>query len=137
MIRSRKSFTIGKKPLCSTFDGEFDDEIAWEEFLYTLASYIRARFPSGYAKVNAENIGWRHLSGYKMIKFDLDKDYDDLAREFLFQFCPDCEFNAVVFSITNRRGLYFNVTHHDNPVSGDHYYIVPASRRTYERFIYA
>ena len=79
MIRSRKSFTIGQKPLCSTFDGEFDDEIAWEEFLYTLASYIRARFPSGYAKVNAENMGWRHLSGYKMIKFDLDKDYDDLA----------------------------------------------------------
>lgn len=132
-----KNPKIGKKPLCSSDDGDFNDDATWEEFLYNLAGYIRKRFSTGYAKVYGENMGWRRLSGYKVIKFDLEADDDDLAREFLEGFVPDCAFITRVFSLISHHGLYFRLFHHDNPVNGDEYYLVPITRRTYEQFMYA
>ena len=98
-----------------------------------LGAYIKQRFKTGYVKCEAENMGWQRRSGYKVFKCNIDREADDVGADFIRNFVPNCEWSAKVYSLNSGKGLYFNVTHHDNPVSGDRYYLTPISQRTYER----
>lgn len=109
------------------------DECDWEFFLIELGTLVSQRFTTGYVLCEAENMGWRHLSGYKVFECDLNDTLEDLGRSFLNAFCPDCDWSARVYSYKNDTGLYLNVTHHDNPVSGDDYYLTPIDEETYDK----
>lgn len=120
-----------KKPLLEL--EAYCDEIEWDDFLLALGTLIKERFTTGFVKCSAEDIGWRHLRGYKAFECNPDPNEWTVARSFLFSFMPNCDYSARVYSLNSGRGLYINVTHHDNPVSGDRYYLTPISQRTYAR----
>lgn len=121
--------TISKKPILEI--EPYPDEIEWEDFLIALGTLIKERFKSGYVKCEANNLGWRHLSGYKVFSVNIEADVIRVAGEFLSSFMPNCEWCANVYSLNRGKGLYFSVSHHD--VQGESYYFTPISFRTYER----
>ena len=110
-------------------------ELDWECFLIDVGVLVEKRFTTGYVKCTAEDMGWRHLSGYKVFKCDTNDSYEDIGRRFVNSFCPNCDWSADVYSLNNSRGLFFRVTHHDNPVNGDKYYLMPISERTYNQLL--
>ena len=110
----------------------YSDESSWNDLMIALGTIIKKRFKTGYVKCRAENMGWRKASGYKVFKCNTDREEDYVGADFLSKFTPDCEWSAKVYSLDSR-GLFFTVTHHDNPVNGDRYYLTPISARTYER----
>ena len=120
---------ISKKPLLEI--EPYPDEYDFEDFCISLGTLIKERFKSGYVKCSAENLGWRHLSGYKVFEVDVRSSVDDLAEDFLRNFMPNCDWCARVYSLNGGRGLYFSVSHHD--AQGEFYYLTPISERTYER----
>ena len=120
---------ISKRPLLEI--EPYPDEITWEHFIEYLGFLVKKRFNTGYVKCEAENLGWRHLSGYKVFHINTEADVERLGGSFLTNFMPDCEWSARVYSLNNGKGLYFNVSHHD--AQGESYYLTPISFRTYER----
>lgn len=114
----------------ATYDSSSEDEFAYEDFKITLAPIVEKIFTTGYVKCSAENMGWRRVSGYKVFIFDPQVR---TVSDFLSNFMPDTDWSCQVFRAVNGHGLYFNVTHHDNPVSGDEYYLTPISENTYNR----
>ena len=120
---------ISKKPILEI--EPYPDEFEWEGFLISLGTLIKKRFKSGCVKCSAENLGWRHLSGYKVFAFNPNGSERQVAGSFLNSFMPDCEWGARVYSLNRGKGLYFSVSHHD--VQGESYYFTPISFRTYER----
>lgn len=120
---------ISKKPLLEI--EPYADEYDWEDFCISLGTLIKERFKTGYAKCSAENLGWRHLSGYKVFEVDLRGSVDDIAVDFLRNFTPNCDWCATVYSLNSGKGLYFSVSHHD--AQGESYYLTPISERTYDR----
>lgn len=120
---------ISKKPILEI--EPYPDEFEYEDFCIALGTLIKQRFKSGYVKCSAENLGWRHLSGYKVFECDTTRDEESVARSFLNSFMPDCDWSARVYSLNSGKGLYFNVSHHD--AQGESYYLTPISERTYER----
>ena len=121
--------TISKKPILEI--EPYPDEFEWEDFLIALGTLVKERFESGYVKCSAENLGWRHLSGYKVFECVTSRNEISVAGDFLSSFMPNCEWCAKVYSLNNGKGLYFSVSHHDS--MGESYYLTPISRRTYER----
>lgn len=121
--------TISKKPMAEV--EPYCDEFELEGFLFALGTMIKSRFKTGYVKCRAENLGWRHLSGYRVFTCDINRPVKDVARSFLNNFMPDCDWCATVYSLNGGEGLYFNVYHHD--AQGESYYLTPISQRTYER----
>lgn len=121
--------TISKKPLLEI--EPYPDEFDWELFLQDLGCYIKQRFKSGYVKCQAENIGWQRRSGYKVFTVDTTDPEKKLARVFLNQFTPNCDWCATVYSLNDGKGLYFSLSHHD--AQGESYYLTPISQRTYRR----
>ncbi len=121
---------IGKK-LLAQYE-PYGDEFAWEDFLYEVGELVKKRFARGYVKCEATNLGWRHLSGFKVFSYDSDQDNTEAARSFLHQFTPDCAWSADVYSLNEGKGLYFRVSHHDAP-TGESYYLMPIAQSTYER----
>ena len=120
---------ISKNPLLVI--EPYPDEFDWEDFIISLGALVKKRFPTGFVKCEANNLGWRHLSGYKVFACDVFKD-DKLAGEsFISNFMPDCEWSATVYSLNGGKGLYFSVSHHD--AQGESYYLTPISFRTFER----
>lgn len=109
----------------------YADEFEFEDFCIALGTLIKQRFKSGFVKCSAENLGWRHLSGYKVFECVTDRDERSVARDFLFSFMPNCDWCATVYSLNNGKGLYFSVSHHD--AMGESYYLTPISERTYKR----
>lgn len=71
---------ISKKPLLEL--EPYSEECTWNDFMLALGALIKNRFNTGYVKCQAENMGWRHLSGYKVFECDTDKDEDIVAAEF-------------------------------------------------------
>ena len=118
-----------KKPILEI--EPYPDEFEWEAFCVTLGTLVKKRFPTGFVKCQAENLGWRHLSGYKVFACDIYKDNKRAGESFLSSFMPDCEWSATVYSLNGGKGLYFSVSHHD--AQGESYYLTPISFRTYER----
>lgn len=109
----------------------YEEEVGWNDFMLALGSVIKSRFTTGYVKCRAENIGWRHLSGYKVFKCDTNRPEDYVAADFLRNFMPNCDWSAQVYSLNGGIGLYFSVSHHDS--MGESYYLTPISERTYDR----
>lgn len=124
---------VSKRPLMEL--EPYDEETAWNEQMNKLGAIIKKRFKTGYVKCYAENMGWRHLTGFKVFECDTDSDEDLVSAKFLREFVPDSDWSARVYSYNNSRGLYFNVRHHDNPVLGDSYYLSPIRERTYLKYI--
>lgn len=122
---------ISKKPILEI--ESYPDEFEWEDFLESLGTLVKKRFKTDCVKCTAKNLGWRHLSGYKVFKCDTNRPANEVGAQFISNFMPDCEWSARVYSLNSGKGLYINATHHDNPVSGDEYYLTPISFRTYER----
>lgn len=124
--------TISKKPLL-----EFStdcDSFEWDEFTAILGELVKKRFSEkGYAKVEAKNMGWRRASAWKVFKIADSPFISDLGDSFIIDIAPRCDWSATVYSYSNSRGLYINIKHHDNPVGGDEYYVLPISKRTYEK----
>ena len=122
--------TVSKRPLLEI--EPYPSENEWELFLQDLGVYIKRRFKSGYVKCKAENMGWqRRRSGYKVFTVDTTDHEEKLARIFLNQFTPNCDWCATVYSLNNGKGLYFSLSHHD--AQGESYYLTPISQRTYYR----
>ena len=119
---------MSSKPIVSYEGG---DEFDFEEFLYEVGLHIQRRFPEGYVMCKAENMGWLRRSGYKKFKFRMDINCIEVARNFLYEFMPDCEWHTKVYSLNRGKGLAFVVQHHDNPVDGDRYYCTPIKESTY------
>ena len=109
----------------------YSEESTWNDFMLELGVLIKHRFKTGYVKCSAENMGWRHLSGYKVFKCDTNREEDYVAADFLRSFMPDCDWSARVYSLNGGKGLFFSVSHHD--AQGECYYLTPISQRTYER----
>ena len=122
---------VSKKPLLEL--EPYCEDYEWEDFLFSLGVLIRDRFETGYVKCSAENMGWRKLKAYKVFECDINESPINIARNFLFSFMPNCDWSTTVYSLNSGRGLFFTVTHHDNPVGGDRYFLTPISQRTYER----
>lgn len=120
---------ISKKPLLEI--EPYPDEFEWEDFLIALGTLVKKRFSTGFVKCEANNLGWRHLSGYKVFAFNSEANEERAGGSFLSNFMPDCEWSATVYSLNNGKGLYFSVSHHD--AQGESYYLTPISFRTYER----
>lgn len=121
--------TIAKKPMLEL--EPYSEECTWNDFMIALGSVIKSRFKTGYVICRAENLGWRHLSGHKVFKFNPDREEDYVAADFLRAFMPNCDWSARVYSLNRGKGLYFNVSHHD--AQGESYYLTPISERTYDR----
>lgn len=113
-------------------------EEAWGDFLNTVGDALDKAAPKGYIRIDGSNLGWRGLSGHKY----LDVSYDDKrkvylntpekrARYLLNNIVCDSD-SSIQMATHGRHGLYFNITHHDNPVSGDCFDISPVSRREYD-----
>lgn len=119
-----------KKPLLEI--EPYPDEFEYEDFCLALGELIKKRFKSGYVKCRAENLGWQRRSGYKVFTVDPTDPAIRLARIFLNQFTPNCDWCASVYSLNNGKGLYFSLSHHD--AQGESYYLTPISRGTYVRF---
>lgn len=113
---------------CDYEEDDWDYEYALDEFKQTIEERIIKYNPNGYYKIIAENMGWDRRSGYKVARI---QDYSDLCNA-LFNCFSD--FHARVHSYYTK-GLYIRVTHHDNPVSGDKYYLIPISERTYQEYV--
>ena len=109
----------------------YADEFEYEDFCHVLGTMIKQRFKSGYVKCKAENIGWQRRSGYKVFTVDTTDPAVKLARIFLNQFTPNCDWSAEVYSLNEGKGLYFSLSHHD--AQGESYYLTPISQRTYQR----
>ena len=107
----------------------YADELDWEDFCLELGFLIKERFKTGYVKCLAENLGWRHLRGYKVFTVDINDPEEKLARIFLNQFTPNCDWSALVYSLNGGKGLCFKLSHHD--AIGETYYLTPISQRTY------
>lgn len=120
---------ISKKPLLEL--EPYSDESSWNDFMIALGTLVKERFKTDYVKCRGENLGWRRRSGYKVFKFNTDREEDYVGAEFLSKFMPDCEWSATVYSLNGGKGLYFSVSHHD--AQGESYYLTPISARTYER----
>ena len=120
---------ISKRPLLEI--DPYPDEFEFEDFCVVLGTFVTERFKTGYVKCSAENLGWRHLKGYKVFKCDTDQDELSVATDFLNNFMPNTDWCARVYSLNNGKGLYFSVSHHD--AQGESYYLTPISERTYER----
>lgn len=120
---------VSKKPLLEI--EPYPDEFEWEDFLIALGTLVKKRFNTGYVKCEANNLGWRHLSGYKVFSCDISNNEERVGGSFLSSFMPDCEWSARVYSLNSGKGLYFSVSHHD--AQGESYYLTPISFRTYER----
>ena len=122
--------TISKKPLMEL--EPYSEESEWNSFMIALGTLIKQRFTTDYVKCIGENMGWRHLSGYKVFKCNTNRPEDYIAADFLRSFMPNTEWSATVYSLNGGKGLYFSVSHHD--AQGESYYLTPISRGTYERF---
>lgn len=120
---------ISKKPIMEI--ESYPDEFDWVNFRIALGTLVKKRFPTGYVMCKANNLGWRHLSGYKVFYCDVYKDEKRAGDTFISSFMPDCEWSARVYSLDRGKGLYFSVSHHDS--IGESYYLTPISQRTYER----
>lgn len=121
--------TTSKNPILEI--EPYPDDFEYEEFCTALGTLVKQRFPAGYVKCKAENLGWQHRSGYKVFEYGTDQDYYKTAIEFLNSFMPKTDWCATVYSLNGGKGLYFSVSHHD--AQGESYYLTPISRGTYER----
>lgn len=121
--------TISKKPLLEI--EPYPDEYDYVDFCIAVGTLVESRFPNGYVKCQADNLGWQHRSGYKVFECDTKQDVYKLGREFLESFMPNTDWCATVYSLNRGKGLYFSVSHHD--AQGESYYLTPISERTYNR----
>lgn len=128
-MKSARMKEISKKTILEI--EPYPDEFDWEDFCIALGTLVKKRFPTGYVMCEAENLGWRHLSGYKVFYINTEADAERVGGSFLTNFMPDCEWSASVYSLNRGKGLYFSVSHHD--AQGESYYLSPISARTYER----
>ena len=121
--------TISKRPLMVL--EPYSEESDWNSFMIALGALIKRRFTTDYVWCKAENIGWQHVSGYKVFKCDTNRPEDYVAADFLNNFMPNADWSARVYSLGGGKGLYFSVSHHD--AQGESYFLTPISARTYER----
>ena len=90
-------------------------EWGWQDLCDYLTELMK-RNPHGGWKAEANNFGWRSLSGHKFFHAETGQD---LLREVL----PDCECTFTVYRYG--KGLAINNAHHDSPVGKEWYYITP------------
>ncbi|MGL5913260.1 MAG: hypothetical protein ACRCZB_03775 [Bacteroidales bacterium] len=100
------------------------------EAYYNVGVQFENLFESACFKVDAVNIGWQKMSGYKYVdlrNFDY-KAFDEIGRKVLNTvFNYSYSYSMTCYKCDN--GLYINVKHHDNPVNGDKYYLTPLTVR--------
>lgn len=122
---------LSKKPIAKYTSYEDD----WDDFASQIGELVKKRFKSEYCKVTGKNMGWRKRSGHKVFQvYRIDLDSYEVGRDFLNEFMPSGDYSAIVHSLNHGKGLFFRVTHHDNPVGGDEYYILPTTKGVYDRF---
>lgn len=121
---------ISKRPLLDI--EPYADEFDYECFCQALGDLVKKRFKTGYVRVTATNMGWRNLSGYKVFECDIDNTEEQVGRDFLNSFIPNCDWCATVYSLNSGKGLYFSVSTHDSP-TGESYYLLPISERAYDK----
>ena len=121
--------TVSKFPLIEI--DPYPEDPEWEVFCEQIGALVKKRFTTDYVKCQGENLGYRHLSGYKVFKCKHSTSDYETGRDFLFSFMPDTDWCATVYSLNSGKGLYFRVSHHD--AQGESYYLTPISERTYER----
>ena len=120
---------ISKKPI--TKIEPYPDEVIWEAFVEYIGFLVKKRFKTKCVKCEASNLGWRHLSGYKVFVCNTNRTDYEVGADFLNSFMPNTDWCATVYSLNSGKGLYFSVSHHD--AQGESYYLTPISQRTYER----
>ena len=122
---------ISKSPLL-----EIDscaDEIEYIRAMTEFGLLVQKRFAkNSYARVKAENMGWSRRSGFKVFEVDRDLYPYETGVDFIGNIAPHSDYRAKVYSLDGR-GFYINILHHDNPVNGDDFYIVPISEKTFDR----
>lgn len=101
------------------------DDFEWEDITESLTSEMNRKNPSGMWEASVENFGWRSVSGTKP-KFRADN-----GQDLLFKILPETDCHFKIFDI--RRGFKINNAHHDKPMGGELYFILPACREGYSR----
>lgn len=123
--------SISKKPLTSI--EPYVNYTEFDLFLEYIGFLVKKRFKTGYVLCEAENMGWQRRSAHKAFVCYTDGSDVHVANQFFSNFMPNCDWSATVYSLNGGKGLYINVKHHDNPVNGDHFYLLPISQRRYEQ----
>lgn len=94
----------------------FNDQ--WDYLLETLSEKLNQINPDGYWHCEAENFGWRNLSGYK------DFEADD-AKTFLSHILPktECTFDIYIDDSHPFNKISITNYHHDSPC-GEFYTVI-------------
>ena len=108
----------------------YPNDFEYEEFCIALGTLVKQRFPKGYVKCKAENLGWQKRSGQKVFTVDTTDHEERVGRHFLTAFTPPCDWSAKVYSLHSGKGLYIVLSHHDS--QGEFYYFTPICKRTYD-----
>lgn len=98
----------------------FQDE--WDSVVDWLTEILKKKNKGSCWKASVVGFGWRKLNGMKFLRADNGK-------EFLQKILPDCDCTFYVHNYG--RGLAIHNYHHDSP-TGEWYYIVPCSEKTYK-----
>lgn len=121
--------TTSKNPILEI--EPYPDDFEFEEFCTALGTLVKQRFPAGYVKCKAENLGWQKRSGNKVFTVDTRDHEERVGRLFLNCFTPPCDWSAKVYSLNSGKGLFIVLSHHDS--QGEFYYFTPICRETYNK----
>jgi hypothetical protein len=112
--------------LCDYISQNYDlFQFAYDDFIEELQSIIDKKNKTNYWKVEGINLNWRNSSGYKYIN-------TNNAKDLLSKILPNTDCSISVENYKN--GLYIKAKHHDQPVNGSSFYILPCSQKTYYKF---
>ena len=114
-------------PCDEPYDGDY---VLWGEFTTALSVLIKDRFADHCVKVTREVTDWSGKT------FGGSKYADDIhhAEDLIDCIFPRGLGESHMRVYTYPRGLAFRVTHHDNPVNGDWYFVVRVKQSTVDRY---
>ena len=121
---------------------EIDSEVFqdyYESFLEGLGRLFSKKFKNYCARVDGEDLNWRHSSGYKYLR--VYEHIDGMFKEPNYQ-CMGAEIISKLFSGSDcsievyqwGKGIYIKIYHHDCPM-GSSYYIKPCAESTVNRHL--
>ncbi|MDR2870475.1 MAG: hypothetical protein LBV04_08500 [Deferribacteraceae bacterium] len=104
---------------------------AWEDFVETVGQLLEKLAPSAYVHIEGKNLGWRGLSGEMYIELP-SSDPIANAKHLLRKLICSADSNIRMESVAGK-ALYFNITHHDNPINGDSFTVTAMSPTAYQK----
>ena len=129
------NYYISKFPLVEydPYEEDVDSECAWDNYSHALTVLVTTRFKEHCIKVSRDITRWNgnRYGGYKCA--DCIENGEDLMNCIFPRGMG--ESHVYVYSYRGGKGLALRVTHHDNPVNGDWYYVVPVKQSTVDRYI--